>query len=94
MDNQTTGQRIADTYILFDPESFKEEQSHGVAQEIFNFTFFPNGPFHLPELQDGDGLELWISAEMANGISLMEMVDSWAWLDGELITGTPVAPLE
>lgn len=88
-----SSRQITDTYILFDPESFKEEQSQGVAQEIYNFTFFPNGPFQLPDLQEGDGLELWISAEMANGISLMQMVDSWAWLDGELVTGTPVAPL-
>lgn len=85
-----SSRQIADTYIIFDPEDFKEEQEPGVAQEIHNFVSYPNGPFRLPELQEGDGLELWVSAEMSNGISLMEMVDSWAYLDGEFISGVPV----
>ena len=86
--------QIADTYTIFDPEKFEEDQKPGVSQGIYNFVSYPNGPFRLPELQEGDGLELWVSAEMSNGISLMQMADSWAWLDGGLITGTPVAPLE
>ena len=85
-----SSRQIADTYIIFDPEDFKEEQEPGVAQEIHNFVSYPNGPFRLPELQEGDGLELWVSAEISNGISLMEMVDSWAYLDGEFISGVPV----
>lgn len=89
-----SSRQVADTDTIFDPEQFKDEQEQEAVQEIHSFTSFPNGPFLLPELQEGDGLELWVRAEMSNGISLMEMVDSWAWLDGELITGTPVAPSE
>lgn len=86
--------QISDTYTLLDPDDFKDMQEAGVAQEIYNFISYPNGPFHLPELQEGDGLELWVSAQMSNGISLMQMVDSWAYLNDEFIAGTPVAPLE
>lgn len=82
--------QVADTYMLFDQVAHKEEQSAGQASEIREIWYYPNGPFRLPELQEGDGLELWVSAEMSNGISLMEMVDSWAYLDGEFISGVPV----
>ena len=85
-----SSRQTTDTYSLFNPDTYKEEQSQGAVQEIYSFTFFPNGPFQLPELQEGDGLELWISAEMANGISLIQLVDSWAYLNGEFISGTPV----
>lgn len=85
-----SSRQIADTDSIFDPEKFQEERKPGASQEIYSFISFPNGPFRLPELRDGDGLELWVCAEMANGISLMEMVDSWAWLDGQLISGKPV----
>ena len=85
--------QTADTYSIIKPEDYADEQSDGSRHEIVDFTSYPNGPFRLPELQDGDGLELWVWAEMSNGISLLQMVDSWAYLDGEFITGTPVAPL-
>lgn len=85
--------QAADTYDFFKPEDYADDQADGTRHEIVDFTSYPNGPFRLPELKDGDGLELWVWAEMSNGISLMQMVDSWAYLDGEFITGTPVAPL-
>ena len=85
-----SSRQVADTCMLFDPDAHEEEQSAGQPGEIREIWYYPNGPFRIPELQDGDGFELWISAEMSNGISLMRLVDSWAYLDGEFISGVPV----
>ena len=47
-------------------------------------TFYPEG------LEDGDGLELWVKAELSNGMYAMEMAGSWAYHDGGLIAGVPL----
>ena len=85
-----SNRQIAGTETLFYPDAFEAEQSQEPGNEIHGFNFFPKGPYPLPELQEGDGLELWVSAEMSNGSSLMQMVDSWAWLNGELLSGQSV----
>lgn len=45
--------------------------------------------FTVPDIQDGDGLELWVKAEMSNGMSAMEMAGSWAYNNGEFIAAVP-----
>lgn len=86
--------RGSDRQIVYTDDQFSHDYyEQSPPDQIVEFWLYPKGPYPLPELVDGDGLELWISAEMSNGIRLMQMVDSWAYLDGEFITGTPVAPL-
>lgn len=58
-----------------------------------NFTEswgYLNEGFPLPELQDGDGLELWCRAGLTNGLSASTLACSWACVDGELIQSVPV----
>lgn len=86
---QGSDRQIVYTDSHFDPKLHEQEQQ-GAESEIREFWFYPSHPYPLPELADGDGLELWIRAEMSNGISLMQMVDSWAYLDEEFISGNPV----
>lgn len=86
--------RGSDRQIVHTDDHFSHEYyEQSPPDQIVEFWLYPKGPYPLPELADGDGLELWIHAEMSNGISLMQMVDSWSYLDGEFIGGTPVAPL-
>lgn len=85
-----SSRQIADTYTLFDPEDHKDEQSAGTGSQIGEFRSFPNGPLQIPEVEEGDGFELWVKAEMSNGISLMQLVTSWAYNNGEFIGTVPV----
>ena len=58
-----------------------------------NFTEsweYLNEGFPLPELQDGDGLELWCRAGLTNGLSASTLACSWACVDGGLIQSVPV----
>ena len=41
--------------------------------------------FALPELQDGDRLELWYRAGLNNGLSAENFVCGWVYQDGDLI---------
>lgn len=76
--------QIADAYELIKPSELDD------GEVISGVWCYPNGPLQLPELQDGDGLELWVKAEVSNGISTMRLVTSWAYIDGEFISGVPV----
>ena len=58
-----------------------------------NFTEswgYLNEGFPLPELQDGDGLELWCRAGLTNGLNASTLACSWACVDGGLIQSVPV----
>ncbi len=48
--------------------------------------------FTIREPLEGDKYELWVMLELANGLSLTQLVDSWTWAQGELISDTPSAP--
>lgn len=51
--------------------------------------FYLNKELPLPELQDGDGLELWCRAGLTNGLSASTLACSWACVNGELIQSVP-----
>jgi len=76
---------VADTYTFFMAEEANEPMEDGVASSWSEATCYPNGPFQLPELEEGDGLELWVYLEMGGGISNDKLVTSWAYADGEFI---------
>jgi len=76
---------VADTYTFFMAEEANEPMEDGVASSWSEATCYPNGPFQLPELEEGDGLELWVYLEMGGGISNNKLVTSWAYADGEFI---------
>lgn len=80
--------QIADTYELFKPEDPASKNGQGEA--ISGIWCYPYGPFQIPEVQDGDGFELWVNAEMSNGISTFQLINSWAYSDGEFNAGQPV----
>lgn len=89
--------QIADTYNLFKPQDANESMEDGAASSWSTVTCFPNGPFQLPEMEDGDGLELWVYLEMGGGISNNKLVASWSYHNGEFTGGTPMeetAPIE
>lgn len=48
-----------------------------------------NTDISLPELQDGDGLELWYRAGLTNGLNASTLACSWACVDGGLIQSVP-----
>lgn len=77
------GQELIGTYDLLKPEQDSEIRKSNA------IWFTPNATFYLDDLEDGDGLELWVKAEMENGMSAMEMAGSWAYNDGELIPSVP-----
>ena len=52
--------------------------------------FTPYVSFTIPEINDGDGLELWVRAEMNNGMFNQQMAGSWAYNNGEFIAAVPV----
>ena len=52
--------------------------------------FTPSISFAIPEINDGDGLELWVKAEMNNGMFNQQMAGSWAYNNGEFIAAVPV----
>lgn len=83
------GQRqIADTDVLVEPEKLSTTEGDAGIQ-ILESTSYPNGPFQLPELEEGDILELWVIAEMENGISLEQLVNAWTYLDGDFAETSP-----
>ena len=77
------GQELIETYDLLKPADSDIIKSQAI-------WFTPNPTFYPGELEDGDGLELWIKAELSNGMHAIEMVDSWAYNNGELIGSVPV----
>lgn len=50
-----------------------------------------NTDLPLPELQEGDGLELWCRAGLTNGLKASTHACSWAYVNGELIQSEPVS---
>lgn len=80
--------QIADTDVLVDPEKLPTTEE-GTSIQLLESTSYPSGPFRLPEVQEGDGFELWIEAEMENGISLERLVNAWTYLDGEFLETEP-----
>ena len=71
----------ADTHQLLRPNSDEPGvQSHSI-------TFFPNGPFRIPQVQEGDRFELIFYVAMENGITLEETVDCWTYTGGEFVRG-------
>ena len=77
------GQELIGTYDLLKPEQDSEIRKSNA------IWFTPNASFCVEELDDGDGLELWVKAEMENGMYAMEMAGSWAYNDGQLIAAVP-----
>ena len=51
--------------------------------------FTPSISFTIPEINDGDGLELWVKAEMNNGMFNQQMAGSGAYNNGEFIAAVP-----
>jgi len=83
------GQRQeADRYPLFGEKDFT--YGNGSSEAISSIRCYPNGPFALPELEDGDGLELWITVESDNGVTETQLLTSWAYIGGEFIGNEPV----
>lgn len=78
------GQELIGTYDLLKPEQDSEIRKSNA------IWFTPYASFSLEELEDGDGLELWVRAEMENGMYAIEMAGSWAYNNGELIASVPV----
>jgi len=78
------GQELIGTYDLLGPP---DDSGIRKSNQIW---FTPNATFYLEDLEDGDGLELWVKAEMENGMSAIEMTGSWAYIEGELIASVPV----
>lgn len=76
----------ADTYSLFGKSEFSGEPG-----EVSSIECYPYGPFTLPQLQDGDGLELWVCATSSNGIEEKQLITSWAYAGGEFIGNIPVS---
>lgn len=81
--NTTRGQ---ETVGVIDLLEYEDE-----IRESFTVWFTPSISFTIPEIADGDGLELWVRAELSNGMYAMEMAGSWAYHNGELIASVPVA---
>lgn len=77
------GQELIGTYDLLKPEQDSEIRKSNA------IWFTPYASFPLEELEDGDGLELWVRAEMENGMDTIEMAGSWAFDNGELIASVP-----
>ena len=38
--------------------------------------------FTLPDMEEGDGLVLWLDARMSNGMRTFTIVDHWTYSDG------------
>ena len=75
---------IADVDKLIEPQ----EQDNESGIQALSFTFFPNGPYQFPEVQEGDRFELVFLAAVENGVSLAETVDSWTYAGGEFRQGS------
>lgn len=81
---------VADTYTLFKPLEANESMEDGVSSAWSSITCYPNGPFRLPEMEEGDGLELWVILEMGGGLSNNKLITSWSYHDGEFQGGEPM----
>lgn len=46
--------------------------------------------FTVPEIREGDGLELWVRAELSNGMSTVTMVGAWTYINDKFIASVPV----
>ncbi len=77
-DERTT----ADTYQLFPAEEANEPMTDGQATAWTEVWCYPNGPLALPDMEDGDGLELWVMLEMENGIHNHMLITSWSYSGG------------
>lgn len=63
------------------------EENTGYGPKVW---YYGEPAFIVPDIRDGDGLELWVKVEMNNGMSAMEMAGSWAYVGGEFIAAVPV----
>lgn len=81
-----SGHQEVDSYNLYKHIVLTEENT-GYGPDVWCYG---EPTFHIPDLQDGDGLELWVRAELSNGMSTVEMAGSWAYNNGELIGSVPV----
>lgn len=79
-----------DTYSFFTPDEANETATDGQSAWS-SMECYPKGPFALPDLKDGDGLELWVYLEMGGGISNNRLVTSWSYTGGEFIGSEPTA---
>lgn len=80
------GYREVARYNLYKQIPITEENA-GYGPEVWCYG---EPTFTVPEINDGDGLELWVRAELSNGMSAVTMVDSWAYNNGEFIGTVPV----
>lgn len=81
-----TGYQEVDGYNLYKHIVLTEEIT-GYGPEI---RCYGEPTLTVPDIQDGDGLELWVRAQMSNGMSAWEMAGSWAYNNGEFIAAVPV----
>ena len=75
---------IVHTDALLKHDKFEDESDI----QVLSFTFFPNGPYPIPEVQEGDRFELIFLAAVENGVALEETVDSWTYTGGEFRQGS------
>lgn len=64
---------------------------YGEADVFTEAWFYLNTDLPLPELQEGDGLELWCRVGLTNGLNASAHGCSWAYVNGELIQSVPVS---
>lgn len=81
-----SGHQEIDSYNLYKHIVLTEENT-GYGPDVWCYG---EPIFQVPDLRDGDGLELWVRAELSNGMSTVEMVGSWANNNGEFIGSVPV----
>ena len=82
----SSGRQEVDSYNLYKHIVLTEENT-GYGPDVWCYG---EPVFRIPDLRDGDGLELWVRAELSNGMSTVEMAGSWAYNNGELIGSVPV----
>lgn len=74
------------THQLFDPVAHEgDEYKNGNERAQLHSITYPtpqHEAFDLPDIQVGDSIDLWIRAEMSNGIITTEHLDSWTY-DGD-----------
>lgn len=80
-------------HIRGDQRETVHTESLLVGEESFTEMWGPMGNFgfYLPELQEGDGLELWCRAALSNSLEASTLACSWAYVNGELIQSEPVS---
>lgn len=78
--------QVADTYNLWGEQ---KGSSNEPVETVSGVECYPNGPFQLPEMEDGDGLELWLKASLTNGVEESRLLGSWAYVNGEFIGSEP-----